>query len=219
MGRSGRESWGDFRWDLEKFYYIECGTPTPSLRRKLKVWVNSLGLHCVAIFRFAQFSRKLWRRNRLLGLPFMLAQTILAYWVKQHYLTDIFAAEIGPGFYISHVGNIYIGACIIGPNLSVTHNVTLGTNNAEGLVGLPNLGSSVWIGTGSVIYGKINIGSGVTVNCGSILSKSIPDNCLVGGNPARVIQMALDNSESFAGFVPPASSSTSAATLLPASQP
>ncbi len=203
MASGNREGWGDFRWDLEKFYQIECGTSTPSLGRKLNVWCNSLGLHCVAIFRFADFSRKIYRRNRFSGLPLMLAQAGLCSFIKHHYLTDIFAAEIGPGFYISHVGNIYVGACKIGSNLSLTHNVTLGTNNADGLEGLPTLGSSVWIGTGSVVYGKISVGNGVTVNCGSILSKSVPDNCLVGGNPARIIQTGHDNSKSFAGFAPP----------------
>lgn len=191
---------GDFALDLEKLYCIECGTPTPAFRKRFSIWVNNLGLHCVAVYRFARYARKVYLRNRAVGMPLMLLQALLIYFVRYHYHTDIFAADIGPGFYIGHVGSIYVGRCVIGSNLSLTHNVTIGFNNSEGLEGLPTVGSSVWIGTGSVVYGSISIGSGVTVNCGSILSKSIPDRCLVGGNPARVVQTNHENSKLFAGF-------------------
>lgn len=58
----------------------------------------------------------------------------------------------------------------------------------------PTIGDNVWVGTGSIITGGIKIGNGVTISAGSFLSRDVPDNCLVAGNPARVIMRDYDNS-------------------------
>lgn len=39
-----------------------------------------------------------------------------------------------------------------------------------------------------VIIGKINIGSNVKIGAGSVVVKDVPDNCVVAGNPARIIK-------------------------------
>jgi carbonic anhydrase/acetyltransferase-like protein (isoleucine patch superfamily) len=38
----------------------------------------------------------------------------------------------------------------------------------------------------------VRIGSDVIVAAGSVVTKSVPDGCVVGGNPARVIAMSRD---------------------------
>ena len=43
------------------------------------------------------------------------------------------------------------------------------------------------IGSGSVILPGVTIGSNVMVGAGSVVTKSLPDNCTVIGNPAREI--------------------------------
>lgn len=50
------------------------------------------------------------------------------------------------------------------------------------------IGNDVWIGLGAIILNGVKIGDGVTVAAGSVVTKDIPDYCVVGGVPARVIK-------------------------------
>jgi serine O-acetyltransferase len=193
---------GYFASDLKKYYRIECGSETPPLARKLKVWTLNLGLHCVAVYRLGRVTRAALLRRHWHWLPLHFLYEALAFLIRFFHHVDIFAARVGPGFYIGHVGTIYVGRCRIGANFSLTHNVTVGVGNSGSVHGLPVVGDDVWIGTGSIVYGNIRVGSGVTVNSGSVLSRSVPDHCLVGGNPARMI---LRNHSNVALFGSPAS--------------
>lgn len=44
-----------------------------------------------------------------------------------------------------------------------------------------------YIGSGSRIMPGVTIGKGALVAAGSVVTKSVPDNMVVGGNPARII--------------------------------
>lgn len=50
------------------------------------------------------------------------------------------------------------------------------------------IGDDVWIGCNSIILKGVKIGSGSIVAAGSIVTKSIPPNTMVAGNPARVVK-------------------------------
>lgn len=43
------------------------------------------------------------------------------------------------------------------------------------------------VGTHSIILPNVKIGNNVVIAAGSIVSKDIPDNCVAGGVPAKVI--------------------------------
>jgi serine O-acetyltransferase len=137
------------------------------------------------------------RRGNPAGLPLYAGYEALCFLVKLVHHVDIFAADIGPGLYIGHVGTIYVGRTRVGPNFSLTHNVTVGVGVSGGPGGLPRIGRDVWIGAGSILYGHIEIGDGVTVNGGTVLSRSVPSHCLVGGNPGRIVLRNYDNSGLF----------------------
>jgi serine O-acetyltransferase len=180
--------------DLKKYYSIELETANPGFMKKLKLFVFNLGLHCVVVYRFGQYSRNIRAKIGPLALPLLVVHCILDYIMRLIHHVDIDDAKIGPGFYISHAGTIYIGPVTIGDNFSVTHNVTIGVGHRFGTEGVPSsIGNNVWIGTGSVISGDISIGNNVTISSGSILSKSLPDGCLAGGNPCRIILREYDN--------------------------
>lgn len=49
------------------------------------------------------------------------------------------------------------------------------------------IGDDVFIGTNSIVMPGVKIGNRVIVAAGSVVTKSVPDNCIVGGNPARII--------------------------------
>lgn len=52
-----------------------------------------------------------------------------------------------------------------------------------------SIGNDVWIGMGATILPGVKIGNGVTVLAGAVVSTNVPDYAIVGGVPAKVIQM------------------------------
>lgn len=50
------------------------------------------------------------------------------------------------------------------------------------------IGKNVWICGGSIILPGVTIGDGATVAAGSVVTKDVPKNTLVAGNPAKVIR-------------------------------
>ena len=47
---------------------------------------------------------------------------------------------------------------------------------------------NVFIGCNSIILGGVKIGNNVVIAAGSVVTKDVPDNSVVAGNPAKVIE-------------------------------
>jgi serine O-acetyltransferase len=182
-----------FAADLAKYYSIEFGTTQPTIGQKVRLWTTNFGLHCVAIYRIGRFSERLYSKIGFLALPMILIHRVLDYGMRLFLQVHIDDAKLGKGFYIGHIGTIFLGPITIGENCNLTHNVTIGVGHSDGKAGIPVIGDNVWIGTGSTIYGAISIGNNVTIMNGSMVSRSIADGCLAEGNPARVIIQNYDN--------------------------
>jgi serine O-acetyltransferase len=96
--------------------------------------------------------------------------------------------KIGKGLYIGHYGTVVINQkAVIGDYCNLAHNTTIGQANRGKSEGVPIIGDYVWIGTGSVLVGKIKVGSNVLIAPNSYVNIDIPDNSLVIGNPATII--------------------------------
>lgn len=49
------------------------------------------------------------------------------------------------------------------------------------------IGNNVMIGGNSIILYNVSIGNNVIIAAGSVVTKNVPDNVVVGGNPAKII--------------------------------
>ncbi|MBR5535132.1 MAG: acyltransferase [Clostridia bacterium] len=54
------------------------------------------------------------------------------------------------------------------------------------------VGNNVMIGQNAIVMYNVNIGNNVIVAAGSVVTKDIPDDAIVGGNPAKIIGSAKD---------------------------
>ncbi len=81
---------------------------------------------------------------------------------------------------------------MIGPNTLITtvnHPMTpMGRRKHLGIAKPVNIGDDVWIGGNVTVLPGVTIGNNVVVAAGAVVTKDIPDNCLVGGVPAKVIR-------------------------------
>ena len=53
------------------------------------------------------------------------------------------------------------------------------------------IGSNTFIGVNSIILPGTKVGDEVIVGAGSVVTKDVPSNCIVAGNPARVIRTEI----------------------------
>lgn len=54
---------------------------------------------------------------------------------------------------------------------------------------MPIIGNNVYIATGAKILGPIKIGNNVTIGANSVVIKDVPDNMVVAGVPAKIINI------------------------------
>ena len=85
--------------------------------------------------------------------------------------------------------------CWIGPNVVLTNaKYPRGKNVKTSLVG-PIIGEHAKIGANATILPGIKIGKNALVGAGSVVTKDVPDNAIVAGNPAKIIGDISLNSE------------------------
>lgn len=95
--------------------------------------------------------------------------------------------DVGCGLVIQHGHSTRVGAKSIGHNCQIWQNVTIGTNKPHS-GNFPVIGNNVKICAGAIVIGDIKIGDNVTIGAGCVVVKDIPSNCVVVGNPARIVK-------------------------------
>jgi acetyltransferase-like isoleucine patch superfamily enzyme len=94
------------------------------------------------------------------------------------------------------LGGLEIGDDVmIGPNVSI---ITTGhplepSKRRAVTIGKPIvIERNVWIAAGATIIGGVTVGENSVIAAGSVVTKDVPPNTLVGGNPARIIRSIKD---------------------------
>jgi len=121
---------------------------------------------------------------------------------------------IEPPFYCVYGQNIYIGDYVflnvlctildcnkvqighhvmIGPNVQIytaAHELQAEARNQGWEVAKPIvIENNVWIGGGAILLPGVKIGQNAVVGAGAVVSRNVPENAVVAGNPAQVIRV------------------------------
>lgn len=102
--------------------------------------------------------------------------------------------KAGRGLKLEHGHALVVnGESLLGENVHLRHSTTIGNKKLkDGTYSTcPRIGNNVDIGVQVCIIGDIEIGDNVVIGAGSIVTKSIPPNCVVVGNPARIIKQNI----------------------------
>lgn len=91
----------------------------------------------------------------------------------------------GPGLRLNHWGTIVISAeARIGARARINVCVNVGLKDGKA----PSLGDDVYLGPGAKLFGGIRLGNGVRVGANAVVIRSFPDNAVLAGVPARLIE-------------------------------
>lgn len=97
--------------------------------------------------------------------------------------------NIGPGVYPAHPYATILNAKSIGSNFVFRQCTTLGNKRDGDNSQIPTIGNNVTLGSNVCIIGDITIGDNVIVGAGSVVIHDVPSNCVVAGNPAKIIKV------------------------------
>lgn len=160
------------------------------ISKDIERWTSQLG--------FNRFNYPVWRylnlllvyypefRNlfyyRIRNKSFILCKMIQPFYKPMNTLY-IYATSIGPGFFIQHGFSTIIGG-VLGENCHVNQQVTIGYNGDK----LATIEDNVLIAAGAMIIGGVRIGKNSIIGAGAVVTKNVPENCTVVGNPALIIK-------------------------------
>ena len=144
------------------------------------------------ILVFFRFSNLISRSNSLLfiiGIPVLILYRVIVEWIL---CVEIpFRTKVGKSLRLYHGQSLVINnETIIGDNCTLRHCTTLGNKLLKNGMwsGSPVIGNNVDIGANVVVIGPVTVGDNVQIGAGSVITKDIRANCIVAGNPARLIK-------------------------------
>ena len=156
----------------------------PAAKNFLEVILCYPGLHALVAYRFA---------HRLYKWHIPLIPRMISYFTRIITGIEIHpAARIGRRFFIDHGEGVVIGeTTIVGDDVLIYQQVTLGGTGKESGKRHPTLGNNVIVGAGAKVLGNITIGNNVRIGAGSVVIEDVPPHSTVVGVPGRVVHRAI----------------------------
>lgn len=161
--------------DLKRYGYCSEKSIPLTIRNTL------YGYKYMKILRLCKFYKE---KKSLL---FYLYKIKLNQYSRKYGFQISYATQIGKGFYIGHRGTVIINyKAIIGNNVNIAHNVTIGEEVRGNRKGAPIIGNRVWIGANSTIVGNVKIGDDVIIAPNTFVNFDVPSHSLVISNRAEI---------------------------------
>ncbi len=156
----------------------------PAAKNFLEVILCYPGLHALIAYRFA---------HRLYKWSIPLIPRMISYLTRIITGIEIHpAAKIGRRFFIDHGEGVVIGeTTIVGDDVLIYQQVTLGGTGKESGKRHPTLGNNVIVGAGAKVLGNITIGDNVRIGAGSVVIEDVPPHSTVVGVPGRIAHRAI----------------------------
>ena len=177
-----REDWAEWseivRVDIAAVYDRD-----PACTRFIEPILYFKGFHAIQTHRLAHWA---WHKGRRDFALYLQSRS------SQIFQTDINPqAVLGRGIFMDHATGIVVGAtAVIGNDVSILQDVTLGGTGKEGGDRHPKVKDGVLIGAGAKVLGNIEIGACSRVAAGALVVKPVPAKSTVAGVPARVVGVA-----------------------------
>jgi serine O-acetyltransferase len=152
----------------------------PACTRFLEPVLYFKGFHAIQTHRLAHW---LWHKGRRDFALYLQSRS------SSVFQTDINpAARMGKGIFLDHATGLVVGStAVIGDNVSILQDVTLGGTGKESGDRHPKIGNGVLIGAGAKVLGNIEIGCCSRIASGSVVLKPVPPSSTVAGVPAKVV--------------------------------
>lgn len=150
----------------------------------------------IAGFRYTFFMRSCkYFHSKKIFLPlFLFCRVTLRHYSLKYGFQIPWQTEIGPGLAILHYGPIIINPyCIIGSNCNITEGVLIGLSHKTDSDGnslgfsYPKIGDRTALNNSCKILGDVKIGSGSIIGVSSVITKNVPQNSIIVGNPGQII--------------------------------
>lgn len=152
----------------------------PAARTRLEVVLAYPGLHAVWAHRMAHW---LWGHN------FKLIARIWSNFTRSATGIEIHpGATIGRRFFIDHGMGVVIGeTAIVGNDVMIYHDVTLGARSYSKGKRHPTVGDGVVIGAGARIIGNVTIGKGAAIGANMLITRDVAERSTVDSSEFFVI--------------------------------
>jgi serine O-acetyltransferase len=138
----------------------------PAARNRLEVALAYPGVHAVWGHRI---SHVLWKRKLKLLARIHSNAVRFTKGIEIHP-----AAVIGRRFFIDHGMGVVIGAtAVVGDDVMIYHDVTLGARGIEDGKRHPTIGNNVIIGAGARVLGNVTIGEGSRISANAVITKDL----------------------------------------------
>ena len=121
-------------------------------------------------------------------------------WLRTYWLRKFYGMQLHPSVRISfksHVDKTNPKGVVIKKDTVVAFNVTILAHDwATERYGAKNditteIGENCFVGCGAIIMPGITIGDEVVIASGSVVTKDVPSNSLIAGNPAKIIRSGI----------------------------